>query len=301
MNVLTVGSVAIDTVETPYGRLERALGGSATYASIAASFFAKTGLVAVVGGDFPRRYINLLKRRGVDLAGLQQIPDGKTFYWSGYYEGDMNQATTRETLLNVFESFNPAIPERYRNVPFVLLGNIHPALQLEVLEQMHRPRLVFCDTMNYWIQSEPKLLEKVFRKVQVVCINDGEACQFTGTSSLLSAAARLMKLGPRWIIIKKGAHGVHLYGPKNFFALPAIPLTKVLDPTGAGDTFAGAAIGHLAGARKLDENTLRKAVAVGTVMASYCVQDFRCRRTVRLTPKEIETRLRQLMSYVRFS
>jgi len=299
MNLLIVGSVAIDTVETPYGRLERALGGSATYASIAASFYSKPGLVAVVGGDFPRRYVNLLKRRGIDLAGLQQIPQGKTFYWSGYYEGDMNRAISRETRLNVFESFNPVIPETYRGAPFVLLGNIHPALQLEVLKQMHQPRLVFCDTMNYWIQAEPKTLTRVFRRVDVICINDSEACQFTGAGSLLTAAARLMKLGPRWIIIKKGAHGVHLYGRKSFFALPAVPLPKVLDPTGAGDTFAGGTLGYLAGAKKFDEKTLRRALAVGTVMASYCVQDFSCRRTARLTPKDIETRLRQLKSSVR--
>jgi sugar/nucleoside kinase (ribokinase family) len=299
MNLLIVGSVALDSVKTPFGQQDRALGGSATYASVAASYFARPGIVAVVGGDFPRRHLKMLLGRGVDLDGLQVIPGGRTFYWSGSYEGNMNQAITHETQLNVFESFNPAIPRVYRRAPYVLLGNIHPSLQLEVLDQMKKPRLVLCDTMNYWIESEPKLLEKVFKRVDVICINDGEAMLYCGTSSLPKAAAQLMRLGPKRIIIKKGIHGVHLYGKDSFFALPAMPLTRVKDPTGAGDSFAGGTLGRLAQAGRLNENAFRRAVAMGTVMASYCVEDFSCRRTAKLSDKDINSRLDRLKEYTR--
>ena len=203
MNLLIVGSVAVDSIETPFGQADNVLGGSATYAAIASSYFAAPGIVGVVGKDFARKHINLLKRKGVDLEGLQIDPEGKTFHWSGYYEGDMNQAHSRSTCLNVFESFHPRLPERYRDTPCVLLGNIHPALQLEVLDQVRQPALVLCDTMNLWIDTEPKLLEKVFRRVDVICINDGEAGQLCGTVSLPQAARSLLKLGPRYVKIKK--------------------------------------------------------------------------------------------------
>jgi len=299
MKLLTVGSVAIDSIETPLGKADKALGGSATYASIAASFFTSAGIVGVVGYDFDRKHINLLKSRGIDLEGLQIDRSGKTFFWSGYYEGDMNMAHTRVTDLNVFEFFNPAIPESYRDTPFILLENIHPALQLEVLSQVKKPKLVMCDTMNYWINSEPALLEKVFRKVDVICINEDEARLFCNTPSLPAAAGELLKLGPKFIIIKKGIHGVVLFGKKSFFALPSIPLLKVKDPTGAGDTFAGGTIGYLARSRRLNEDAFRRALVAGTVMASYCVEDFSCRRTARLEPAEISERVRLLREYSR--
>ncbi|UCE66810.1 MAG: sugar kinase [Candidatus Zixiibacteriota bacterium] len=299
MRLLIVGSVAIDSVETPFGKAEKALGGSATYASVAASYFTSTGIVAVVGCDFDRRHINLLKRKRIDLEGLQIDSSGKTFFWSGYYEGDMNVAHTRMTDLNVFESFNPVIPKSYRDTPFILLENIHPALQLDVLSQVENPRLVMCDTMNYWIKSEPELLEKVFRKVDVICINEDEARLFCNTPSLPAAASQLLKLGPNYIIIKKGIHGVVLFGKKSFFALPSIPLLKVKDPTGAGDTFAGGTIGYIAKSNRLNEDLLRRALVAGTVMASYCVEDFSCRRTARLKPEEISDRAKQLREYSR--
>ncbi len=299
MKLLSVGSVAIDSVETPFGKAEKVLGGSAIYASIAASYFTSSGIVGVVGYDFERKHINLLKRKGIDLEGLQIDHSGKTFYWSGYYEGDMNAAHTRVTDLNVFESFNPVIPKSYRDTPFILLENIHPALQLDVLSQVKSPRLAMCDTMNYWIKSEPELLEKVFRKVGVICINEDEARMFCGTSSLPAAANQLLKFGPEYIIIKKGIHGVALFGKKSFFALPSIPLSKVKDPTGAGDTFAGGTIGYLARSRRLNEDTFRRALVAGTVMASYCVEDFSCRRTARLKPAEISKRAKQLREYSR--
>jgi sugar/nucleoside kinase (ribokinase family) len=294
INLVVVGSVALDTVETPFGRVSRALGGTATFGSIAASYFARPGVVGVVGGDFERRHINLLKKRSIDLEGLQIVPGGQTFHWSGYYEGDMNRAITRATELNVFESFAPAIPESYRRAPFLFLGNIQPDLQLEVLDQMKEPKLVLCDTMNYWIESQRERLTKVFRRSHVVCVNDGEARMFTGKTSLLKAAQDLLKLGPKRVIIKLGGYGVHIYGKDSFFALPALPLTKVKDPTGAGDTFAGGFIGSLVKSGKLDERAFRQALAVGTVMASFCVQDFSCRATARLKPDDIRRRLATL-------
>ncbi len=290
MNLLIVGSIATDSVKTPSGEVRRALGGTATYASVAASYFSTTGIVGVVGRDFDRKHTNLLKRRGVDLTGMQVDPTGDTFHWAGAYEGDMNEAKTLATHLNVFESFKPVIPPAYRQTPFVMLGNIQPELQLEVLAQVKKPSLVLCDTMNFWISSVPEQLEKVFRKVDVICINDGEACQFCGTSSLPVAAKRLLKLGPRRVIIKRGSHGVSLFGRDSFFSLPAIPLEKVKDPTGAGDSFAGGFIGYLARGGKLNENAFRRALVAGTIMASYCVEDFSCRRTTRLTPEDINKR-----------
>jgi sugar/nucleoside kinase (ribokinase family) len=251
-------------------------------------------VVGVVGNDFDRKHINLLKRRSVDLEGLQIDKSGKTFHWSGYYEGDMNQAITRDTKLNVFETFQPKLPESYRDAPFLFLGNILPALQLEVLDQVKKPRLVLCDSMNLWIDTQPKELEKVFRRSDVICINDGEARQFVGTSSIPTAAKELLKLGPKRVIIKLGGYGVQLYGKDTFFALPALPLTNVKDPTGAGDTFAGGFIGRLAKSRTLDENAFRRALAVGTVMASYCVQGFSISKTANLKPADINARMAQL-------
>ncbi len=299
MNLLIVGSVAIDSVETPFGKADNTLGGSATYASVAGSYFAEPGIVGVVGGDFEKKHIDLLRRKNIDLEGLQLDKSGKTFHWSGYYEGDMNQAHTRATHLNVFERFNPRIPESYRRAPYIMLGNIHPALQFDVLAQVQGRHLVLCDTMNFWIELEPKLLEQVFRKVDIICINDSEARQFCGTDSLPKAAADLLKLGPKRVIIKKGIHGVLLFGNKSFFALPAIPLKAVKDPTGAGDSFAGGAIGFLAKSGKTDETAFRQAMVAGTVLASFCVEDFSLRKTNRLTKAMINNRISLLRDYTR--
>lgn len=296
---MIVGSVAIDSVETPFGKADNTLGGSATYASVAGSYFAEPGIVGVVGGDFEKKHIDLLRRRNIDLEGLQFDKSGKTFHWSGYYEGDMNQAHTRATHLNVFEKFNPRIPESYRKAPYIMLGNIHPALQLDVLSQVKGRHLVLCDTMNFWIELEPKLLEQVFRKVDIICINDGEARQFCGTDSLPKAASELLKLGPKRVIIKKGVNGVLLSGKRSFFALPAIPLTTVKDPTGAGDSFAGGAIGYLARSGRADEAAFRGAMVAGTVMASFCVEDFSLKRTSRLTRDRINQRAAELRRITR--
>lgn len=299
MNVVVVGSVALDTIETPSGTEERALGGAATYASISASYFSKPGVVGVIGGDFARHHINTLKRRGIDLDGLQIVKEGKTFHWSGYYEGDMNQAHTRATDLNVFESFQPALPDAYRDAPQLLLGNILPALQLEVLNQMRDPRMTLCDTMNFWIDSMPDELEKVFRRVSVICVNDAEACSFTNQVSVPRAAKELLKLGAERVVIKKGSNGVAIFGKDSYFALPALPLTVVKDPTGAGDTFAGGFVGAIARARKLDDNAYRRGLVAGTVMASYCVQGFSCRKTANLTSEAINARAAELRECAR--
>lgn len=301
MNLLIVGSVAYDTVETPFGKAEKALGGTATFGSVSASYFAKPGIVGVVGNDFDRKHINMLKRRGVDLEGLQVDASGKTFHWSGYYEGDMNQAITRDTQLNVFETFTPTLPDSYRKAPFLFLGNILPGLQLEVLDQVKGPELVLCDSMNLWIETQPKELEKVFRRSDVICINDGEARQFCNTSSIPKAAKELLKLGAKRVIIKLGGYGVQLYGKNSFFALPALPLSNVKDPTGAGDTFAGGFIGRLAKSRSLNENAYRRALATGTVMASYCVQGFSCSKTANLRPTDIDKRLTELKQITKWS
>lgn len=294
MNLLIVGSVAYDTIETPHGQAKMALGGSATYASVASSYFCEPGIVGVVGGDFRTRDINLLKKRAVDLEGLQIEPNQKTFHWSGSYEGDMNQAQTRSTELNAFARFNPTIPKKYEKAKTVLLGNIHPALQLEVLSQTKSARLTLCDTMNFWISSEPRLVEQVFRKVDIICINDGEACQFTGSSSIPKAAGQLLKLGAKRVIIKRGANGVSIFGKQSFFSLPALPLTRVIDPTGAGDSFAGGFMGYMTAAKSQAETNFQKSLAIGTVMASYCVQGFSCKKTVSLSKNEIRSRLREL-------
>ncbi|MEW5794922.1 MAG: PfkB family carbohydrate kinase [Candidatus Zixiibacteriota bacterium] len=300
VDLVIVGSVALDTVQTPHGKVSRALGGTATYASVAASYFAKTGIVGVVGGDFEPRHFDLLERRKIDLEGLQVVPRGRTFHWSGFYEGDMNHAYTRATRLNVFQAFTPIIPLEYRRAPFLFLGNIQPDLQLQVLRQMKRPRLVLCDTMNYWIKSERSRLERIFRRSHVICINDAEARQFTGCHALPNAARALLKLGPKRVIVKLGGYGVQMYGKNSFFALPALPLMKVKDPTGAGDTFAGGFIGSLCGADRLDEHAFRRAMATGTVMASFCVQDFSCRATANLTRYAIRRRIASLRALTYF-
>lgn len=240
-----------------------------------------------------------MENKGVDLTGLQTDISSKTFHWSGYYEHDMNQAITRETCLNAFENFNPILPDSYRNISHILLGNIHPELQLEVLNQIKNPEMILCDTMNFWIETAPEALEKVFAKVDIICINDGEACQFCGTNSLPRAAKQLSKLGAKYIVIKKGSHGVLFFENGNFFSVPGLPLMEVKDPTGAGDSFAGATIGYLARSRLISNDAFRNALVAGTVLASYCVEDFSCNKTNNLTQADILNRVNLLQEYTR--
>ncbi len=291
-DLLVVGSVALDSVATPFGKVGEALGGSATYFSYAASFFTKVRLVATVGGDFPEDHVRLLQDHGVDVAGLQRSPGGRTFRWSGEYGYDLNEARTIDTQLNVFATFQPVLPEALGRVPYLFLANIDPELQLDVLRQMaDRPRLVALDTMNFWIQGKRDALLRVLREVDVITINDAEARQLAGEPNLIRAARAIAGMGPRVVVVKRGEYGALMLGEDAFFAAPAYPLESVFDPTGAGDTFAGGFMGALASADANDALSMRRAVVVGSVMASFTVEDFSLNRLRRLTQPEIAERV----------
>lgn len=298
-SILVVGSVALDSVETPFGKVEDALGGSATYFSVAASNFSPVRLVAIVGEDFPNEYLQFLLKKKIDLTGLQKI-SGKTFKWKGRYGYDLNNAQTLETQLNVFESFRPKIPEKFRNSSCVFLANIDPDLQLSVLEQVDSPHIVACDTMNYWIERKPKSLKKVLSKVDVALINESEARQLTSEYNLVKAARKILALGPKSVVIKRGEYGVIAFMKDSMFSLPAYPLEEVFDPTGAGDTFAGGFMGFLASADDLTRKNLRKAIVYGSVLASFDVEDFSLRRIMKLTLPEIECRFRNFAQMTDF-
>ncbi len=299
MSILVVGSVAFDTVETPFGRAEKVLGGSASFFALAASFFAPVSLVGVVGEDFGEKQLEAFRRRQVDLAGLERMP-GKTFHWQGKYSYDLNSRDTICTDLNVFEFFKPKIPAAYRKSEFVFLGNIDPVLQRDVLEQVDQPRLVACDTMNFWISGKPDELKKTLARVDVLLINDAEARQLSGEWNMVKAARAIRALGPRTLVIKKGEHGVLMFSDEGSFAAPAYPLEEVFDPTGAGDTFAGGFLGYLAHADALNEPSLRKAVIMGSTLASFCVEAFSLDRLVRLTRPEIDDRYRLFKKLTHF-
>ena len=290
--VLIVGSVAIDSVRTPLGEAEEALGGAAVYSSVAASFFAPVDLVGVVGTDFPAEHLEFIRSRGVNLDGLQ-VQEGETFRWKGFYDFDVNQAHTLATHLNVFEKFRPSIPESYRDAEYVFLANIDPDLQLEVLDQVRKPKLTFCDTMNFWIEGKRDRLLEVLKRVNVVFMNDAEARELCGTFSLVKAGRQLLEMGPRAVIVKKGEHGAVLFTRDAHFSAPSYPLEEVRDPTGAGDTFAGGFIGYLAKTNDISEPNLRRAVVHGSVLASYNVEDFSMGRMRTLTNSEIDERYRE--------
>jgi len=288
--VLIVGSVALDSVETPEGRVDNALGGAATYGSVAASLFSPVHLVGVVGADFPKEHLEFLKSRNIDLAGLQIIANGDTFRWKGDYNEDLNQAVTHETHLGVFEHFQPHLPAHYRDAQYVFLANINPELQLSTLEQVKQPKLVLCDTMNLWINIAREQVLKVFSRVDIAVLNDGEARMLTERDNLIQAGRALLELGPRAIIIKKGEHGALMFGRDGMFAAPSFPLDQVVDPTGAGDSFAGAFIGYLAKTDDLSAENLRRAVVYGSVVASTTVQDFSLASLKALTADVVEER-----------
>lgn len=287
MSILVVGSVAFDTVETPSGKRERILGGSANYFSISASFFDSVNLVGVVGEDFPKDHVEYLRSRGIDTKGLRVVEGGKTFHWEGSYEGDMNEAITHSTCLNVFEDFKAEIPEEYGTSDVVFLANIDPDLQMEVLSQIEKPRLVACDTMNFWIEGKRDSLLALLKKVDIVVLNDAEARQLSGEAGIVRAARAVQAMGPKKVVVKKGEHGVLLFGDGDVFAAPAYPLESIVDPTGAGDSFAGGFIGHLAREGGADWKTLRQAVIYGSVMASFNVEDFSFERMKTLTEEDI--------------
>lgn len=289
MSIVVVGSVALDTIETPFGRADAALGGSATHFSCAASFFAPVSLVGVVGRDFPEDHIAFLESRGVDLGGLE-VADGETFAWDGFYDYDLNTAHSRKTCLNVFADFHPVLPDGHRDADFVFLANIDPELQGEVLGQTRSPKLTVLDTMNFWIEGKREELIETLRRVDVALMNDAEARQLTRTSGLLEAARQVLSWGPTTVVLKKGEHGALMFTEDTHFAAPAFPLEEIRDPTGAGDSFAGGFVGYLAKTGDLTEPNIRRAVVYGSVMASYNVEGFGADRMRTLTAAEIEAR-----------
>jgi sugar/nucleoside kinase (ribokinase family) len=287
--ILTVGSVAFDSIKTPFGERSRVVGGAATFFSVAASFFTDVRMVAVVGEDFADEQMQVFGGRRIDLTGLQRVP-GETFRWKGEYNFDLNSRETIYTHLNVFDQFRPVLPESYRPTPFVFLANIHPALQLEVLDQVQAPRFVAADTMNFWIDGTPDDLRAVLGRVDALVINDEEARQLSGEANLVKAARVIRNMGPRLLIIKRGEYGVLMTRDEGFFAAPAMPLEDVSDPTGAGDTFAGGFMGYLASAGEITDAAVSRAIIAGSAMASFAVEDFGLDRLLRLTQDEVRGR-----------
>ncbi len=300
MNLLVVGSIGFDTVETPHGKSEKALGGTAVYCSVAASYFTKVGMVAAVGTDFPKQHTEFLKQKGIDLTGLMTLP-GETFHWGGRYHPDMNSRDTLFTHLNVFQDFKPTLPKSYCTAPLVFLGNIHPQLQLHVLEQVKEPQLVALDTMNYWIEGTPDLLKDVLKQVDILFVNDEEARQLANEMNLLRAARKIWAMGPRIIVIKKGEHGALLFYEGDIFFAPAYPLENVVDPTGAGDTFAGGFMGYLATTQNFDHNHLRCAMIYGSTLASFAVEDFSIEKLRTLEERDIFERFAAFQRLTQFS
>jgi sugar/nucleoside kinase (ribokinase family) len=299
MTVLVVGSVALDSVETPFGRADDVLGGSGTFFSASASHFAPVQLVGVVGSDYPVDQLTPLASRGVDLAGLERA-DGESFRWRGRYRHDLNSAETLETRLGVFSHFRPKIPEQFRRAPFVFLANIDPRLQLDVLNQVEKPKLVACDTMNFWIESRRADLLALLERVDLITLNDGEARQLTEETNLVKAARWIMKRGPRHVIIKKGEHGAFMFTQQSVFFAPAYPLDDVFDPTGAGDSFAGGFMGYLARTGRIDDDTMRRAVVYGSAMGSFAVERFSIQRLLEITAADIRDRLVEFRRLVAF-
>lgn len=299
MSVLIVGTIGLDTVETPFGKKKEILGGSAVHASMSSSFYSETAIVGVAGTDFPKEYSDLLKSRNIDLSGVQ-ISEGQTFRWSGYYEYDMNKAHTRDTKLNVYATFDPKIPDNLKKSDFVFLANLDPEIQLKVLDQLDKPKMVAMDTMDFWIDSKREALHEVIKRVDFVLMNDGEARQFMETPNLPTAAARLLKLGTKAVIIKKGEHGALLFTDGVHFSAPSYPQEMLRDPTGAGDSFAGGFIGYLAKSGDLSQENIRRAVIVGSVMASFNVEDFSLDRMRRLKRKEVIDRFQEFKNFSEF-
>jgi cytidine kinase len=299
MSVLIVGTTALDSIKTPKAENPRLLGGSASHAAVAASFFSPVQLVGGVGEDFPKKYLELYRRHKIDLAGLQILP-GKTFHWSGEYELNMNNRRTLATELGVIETFSPVLPEAYQNTPFVLLGNIAPALQHRVLDQMKRARFVVADSMDLWLNIALADLLKLLKRIDGFVLNDSEAHQLTKADNVFAALKKIHKLGPKYVIIKKGSHGSILSGPEGFFICPAYPLHQVVDPTGAGDSFVGGMMGYLASAKGPVAANIRRAMVYGSVTASFCCEGFGLNTTTRTKRADIEKRVKELEKLTRF-
>lgn len=299
MSLLVVGSIAFDSVKTPFGEVEEVLGGSATYFSTSASYFTDVSIVAVVGTDFPERYLKFLKSKRIDIEGIERR-EGKTFRWKGEYGYDLNEARTLDTQLNVFQSFKPKLPESYKHKKVVFLANIDPDLQREVLGQVNNPLLVACDTMNYWIEGKRESLLETLKQVDILLINDSEARELAMEPNLIKAAKRILSFGPRTVVVKRGEYGVLMFRNDRIFSAPAYPLDSVFDPTGAGDCFAGGFMGYLANTMNFEESNLRRAIIFGSVMASFNVEAFSLERIKSLDYSEIEARFREFKSLTHF-
>ncbi|PWK20405.1 PfkB family carbohydrate kinase [Xanthomarina spongicola] len=300
--LVIVGTVAFDAIETPFGKTDKILGGAATFIGLAASHFnIDSSVVSIIGGDFPQKYLDLLSNRNIDISGVEIVKEGKTFFWSGKYHNDMNSRDTLATELNVLADFNPVVPSNYRNSDIVMLGNLHPIVQMSVLEQMEsKPKLVILDTMNFWMDCALKELHEVIKKVNVITINDEEARQLTGEYSLVVAARKIHEMGPKYVVIKKGEHGALLFHDDNVFYAPALPLEEVFDPTGAGDTFAGGFAGYLAKTEDVSFENMKNAVIYGSTLASFCVEKFGTERMVALKSSEVHQRLQQFKNLTQF-
>lgn len=302
MSLITVGTVAFDTIETPYGKAEMVVGGAALYASIAASYFTDTiQLVSVVGDDFPEAELKYMKKRGIQLEGLQIKQGEKSFFWAGKYHDNMNQRDTLVTDLNVLANFNPKLPASYKNAKYLMLGNLTPEVQMKVIRQMKkRPKLIVLDTMNFWMDVAMPSLKKVIKKIDVLTINDEEARQLSGEYSLVKAAKVILKMGPSFLVVKKGEHGALLFHKDKMFFAPAMPLAEVYDPTGAGDTFAGGFIGYLAATNSITFENMKRAIVYGSAMASFCVEDFSIGRLKTLKKSELNKRVREFVKLSKF-
>lgn len=302
MSLLVVGTVAFDAIETPFGKSDKIVGGAATYISLAASYFTKKiNLVSVVGDDFPKDFISLLQKHNVNTNGLQVKQGEKSFFWSGKYHNDMNTRDTLDTQLNVLADFDPVVPEAFQDCEFLMLGNLMPRVQQRVLEQMKkRPKLIVLDTMNFWMDIAYEDLLKTLSQVDVLTINDAEARQLSGEYSLVKAAQKILSMGPRVLIIKKGEHGALLFNKEQVFFAPALPLEDVFDPTGAGDSFAGGFIGYLAETKDISFENMKRAIIFGSAMASFCVEKFGTERLIGLTPEQVDERVQEFIDLVQF-
>ena len=300
--LLAVGTVAFDAIETPFGKTDKILGGSGTFVGLAASQCGvQTGVVSVVGGDFPASYLEMMNAKGIHTEGIEIVKDGKTFFWSGKYHNDMNSRDTLITELNVLETFSPIVPESFKDAGIVMLGNLHPLTQASVLDQMiERPKLVVLDTMNFWMDIALADLHTVLKRVDVITINDEEARQLSGEYSLVNAAKKIHAMGPKYVVIKKGEHGALLFNEGKMFYAPALPLADVFDPTGAGDTFAGGFCGYLAKTQDVSFENMKNAVIFGSNLASFCVEKFGTERMQTLTPDEVKTRLEAFRDLTQF-
>lgn len=300
--LVIVGTVAFDAIETPFGKTDKILGGAGTFIGLAASNFnVDSAVLSIVGGDFPQEYLDLMTDRNIDVSGIEMVKDGKTFFWSGKYHNDMNSRDTLATELNVLEHFEPVVPEDYKDAEVVMLGNLHPSVQLRVLNQMtKKPKLAILDTMNFWMDCALPELHETIKHIDVITINDEEARQLTGEYSLVVAARKIHEMGPKYVVIKKGEHGALLFHDEHIFHAPALPLEEVFDPTGAGDTFAGGFAGYLADTKDFSFENMKKAVIYGSTLASFCVEKFGTERLLKLKAEDIKKRLIQFQELTQF-